>query len=299
MAARVNGSTRAAAATSLAVAFVVPFAPVRAVGAQELPAAVLLRTHAGDGIDDGTARGFDRVLRQRIDSLGVVAVEGSVELDLEDVELALGCIGESEACLRAVAEQAGATILVFASIDTSEGTSIVSVLRFDARDGSLRRAVRTSDEAGGVLAAAEPLARELWDLPAVAAPPMDDPPRPTAGAPGLSPWPFVVTGLGAVALVGGSIALGLGFSDRDAYGRARPATPAESDAALARLDAAQTELLAGTVLLVVGGAIAATGTGWALGAGREDGASPLSVLPLVSPDGAGVLLAGALPAGVL
>ena len=60
------------------------------VGAQDRPTAVLLRTHAGEGIGEGTVHGYDRVLRQRIEAAAVVTIEGSVELDLEAVQLALG-----------------------------------------------------------------------------------------------------------------------------------------------------------------------------------------------------------------
>ena len=147
---------------------------------------------------------------------------------------------------------------------------------------------------------AEPLARELWDLPAVTPERDDDVVPPPAATPGLSPWPFVLVGVGGAALIGGAVALGLGFSDRDAYAAApQPTNDTEADALAARLSRAQTELLAGSVLCIGGGVIASVGIGWALGAGRDDGSSPLAVLPIVSPDGVGLVVAGSLPGGSL
>lgn len=263
--------------------------------------AVLLRTEAGSGVDDGMARGFDRVLRERLTALDVVEIEGSVELDLEQVQLALGCIGESAACLGAVAAETESEVLVFASIEHTGSTYVVSAQRFDREGDSLRRAVRTVDSDAGVLEAADPLVRELWDLPAPTplegsgeAPVDHAPPRA-----GISPWPPVLLGLGAAALVSGGVALAIGFGDRDAYVAARPTSDAEADAARARLDAAQAELAAGSILLALGGALAVAGTGWLLGAGNEDGTSPLAIAPWASPDGAGVFAAGTLPGGVL
>lgn len=293
------------AAIAAATAVVIALVHASPSAAQDaLPTLVLLRTHAGASELEGTARGFDRVLRQRLDALGVVRIEGSVELDLEDVQLALGCMGESEACLRAVAEQAGATELLFASLDRAGAELVVSVLRFDAASGALRRAVRTVRDEAAVLETAAPVARELWDLPPVPdADVVADDGRgaaPTLITPGLSPWPFVLLGVGAAALAGGGVALGLGLSDRDTYVGLRPTTPGEVDQAEATLGQAQNELLAGTVLLAAGGALAAVGIGWALGAGREDGSSPLAtVTPLLSPAGAGALVTIELSGGPL
>jgi hypothetical protein len=132
--------------------------------------ATILRTHGSEGCPGGDrARGFDRVLRQRLDALDVVDIAGSVELDLEAVQLALGCMGESVECLRSAATQAEAEVLVYASIERA-GTTVVSVMRFDATSGTLRRAVRTVDSDAAVLASADPIVRELWDVAVIDTP---------------------------------------------------------------------------------------------------------------------------------
>ncbi len=264
--------------------------------AQARPSATILRTHVGDGASEATGRGFDRVLRQRLDALEVAQVAGSVELDLESVQLALGCMGESAECLRAAATQAGAEILVFASIESS-GSLVVSVMRFDAADGRLRRAVRTVDSEAAVLEAAEPLARELWDLPPVVeqADPVITPVTPST--PSISPGPLVLVGLGGAAVIVGAVLLGHASYLGDLYRTANPRTMAEVDQANAALSGSQDESLVGTVLLAAGGAIAIAGTIWLLAAGNDDGSSPLAVVPFVSPDGVSLSLAGTLPGG--
>lgn len=266
--------------------------------AQGRPAATILRTHVGTGASEATGRGFDRVLRQRLDALGVVQMAGSVELDLESVQLALGCMGESVECLRAAATQANTEILVFASIESS-GSLVVSVMRFDATEGRLRRAVRTVDSEAAVLEAAEPLARELWDLPPVAsvADPVVGPVTPPSRS--VSAAPIVVTAIGGAVLIGGAVSLILGASTHDAFRRSTPDTPAEVDATIDLLNTAQLEQLLGSVLLAAGGAVTIAGLIWLLAAGNEDGSSPLAVLPVVTPDQMSLTLAGTFSLGGL
>lgn len=266
--------------------------------AQARPTATILRTHVGDGASEATGRGFDRVLRQRLDSLRVAEITGSVELDLESVQLALGCMGESVECLRAAATQAGSETLVFASIESS-GSIVVSVMRFDATEGRLRRAVRTVDTEAAVLEAAEPMARELWDLPPVAeqADPVVTPVTPPSRS--LSPGPLVLVAIGGASLIAGAVLIGHAAYLGDIYRTANPRTEADVNAATAALRGSQDESVAASVLLAAGGAIAVAGTIWLLAAGNEDGSSPLAVLPFVSPDGVSLTLAGTLPTGGL
>ena len=269
--------------------------------AQAAPSATLLRTHASDGVSDGAARGFDRVLRQRVDELDGVEIAGSVELDLESVQLALGCMGESVECLRAAAGQAGSELLVFASIESVGSSLVVSVMRFDAAPGVLRRALRTVSSEAEVLESAAPIVRELWDLPPIAQEPpeTDPPPPPPAPSRSLAPLPIVVAGVGGVTLVGGVVAMILGAVNRDAYAASRPTTPAQVDATLALLSTAEDQQRAGVALLIAGGVVSIAGAAWALAAGNEDGSSPLALSPMLGDGQVGMLLAGQLPGGAL
>lgn len=272
------------------------FACFASPAAAQRSTATILRTHGGDGVPEATARGFDRVLRQRLDALDVVDITGSVELDLEAVQLALGCMGESVECLRSAASQAEAEVLVYASIERS-GATVVSVMRFDATSGTLRRAVRTVDSDAAALASAEPIVRELWDVPIVDAPP---PPstEPRARA-GLSPWPLVLAGVGGAALIAGGVLAGVGASSASEYVSLRPTSEQEVDSARRTLERAQSEQTAGGVLLVAGAVLAVGGVVWALAAGNDDGSSPLAVMPIVSPTGAALVLSGTFPNGGL
>ena len=284
---------------ALALGVLAPVLVPSAGAAQSRTAATILRTHVGGGASESAGRGFDRVLRQRLDALDVVEVAGSVELDLESVQLALGCMGESVECLRAAASQAGTEILVYASIESS-GSIVVSVVRFDATEGRLRRAVRTVDSEAAVLEAAEPLARELWDLPPIEAP-VDDtvivPVTPPSRSLGVGP--IVVTAVGGAAVLAGAILLGHAAYLGGVYTSANPTNAMQVDQATAALRGSQDESLIGTVLLAAGGAVVVGGIVWLLAAGNEDGSSPLAVLPFVSPDGVSLTLAGTFPGGGL
>jgi hypothetical protein len=258
--------------------------------------ATILRTHGSEGVPEATARGFDRVLRQRLDALDVVDIAGSVELDLEAVQLALGCMGESVECLRSAATQAEAEVLVYASIERA-GTTVVSVMRFDATSGTLRRAVRTVDSDAAVLASADPIVRELWDVAVIDTPPPLEAPPPRATS--VSPWPLVLAGTGGAALIAGGVLAGVGASSASEFVALRPGSEQEVDAARRTLERAQTEQTAGGVLLVAGAAMAIGGVVWALAGGNDDGTSPLAVIPVVSPAGAALVLSGTIPNGGL
>lgn len=268
------------------------------VVAQERPTASILQTQRSSGVDEGTGGAFDRMVRQRLDALGVVRVSGSVVLDLEQVQIALGCMGETAQCMAAVTSELGVNVLLVPSLDRTDEQLVASVLLFDARDQSQRRAIRQASSQTALLEEVEPMLRELFGLP-----PIEEHHEPGAAADetpqipppaGLSVVPFVLIGVGAAALVGGAISGWLAQSDGDAFARASPRTEAEVNAAYARRAQAETEALAANVLFIAGGAIAAGGLVWLLAAGNEDGSSPLAVMPYAGPDGGGLVLAGAL-----
>lgn len=264
--------------------------------AQDAPVTATILQSQRTGVAEGLGAAFDRTLRSRLDALHVVDTAGAVALDLEQIQLALGCMGETTECLSGVATETGVTIVLVPSLAQAGATTQATVLLFDSRDSTMRRAVReaTGDDAEAqLLAGTEGLLRELFGLPAVSV--EDEPdvvPTPTQPAVALSPVPFVLIGAGAAALVGGIIAGVLSTSDADAYARARPTTNAEVDAMLSLFSRAETEALAANVLYVAGGLLVAAGVVWELAAGREDGSSPLSLAPSVGPGSVGLALGG-------
>jgi hypothetical protein len=253
----------------------------------------VLRTQVED-VPAGEAAAFDRTLRARLDALGVVRTEGAVALDLEEAQLATGCMGETVECLTPIAEAQGTPLLVVPSLARAGDTTLVTVLVFDQRDGSIRRGVReqTGHELAALLAGVDGLLREVFGLPP--APLSDEAPVESAppAASGLAPAPIVVIAVGAAALVGGAIAGSLSLSDASAVTSATPATPADVDALDPLVARQNAEALAADVLSIAGGVIAVGGLAWMLAAGRDDGGSPIAVAPIVSPTQVGLALAG-------
>lgn len=288
-----------AAGNILAWSVMVPAASAQG----ERPAATVLVTQR-TGVDEGTGAAFDRTLRARLDALEVVAVGGAVALDLEQIQLALGCLGETTACLSQVATETEAVIVVVPSLAQAGDTLLATILVFDARDGSLRRTTREAEGRGAtetLLGAVEGMLREAFGLPAVeqiTASEVGDPPTPVTppARPGLSPAPIVVLSVGVLSLLGGAIAGGLYFADASAY--AQPITTAEQrDALDAIRERGNAEGLAATILSIGGGVLAAGGLVWLLLGGREDFSSPLAVTPMFSPDGAQIVLSGRFAEG--
>lgn len=294
-------------ACSLVASIALAAAPCRA---QERPGAALLQTSRSSGVEEGTAGAFDRMIRQRLDELEVVRVGGSIALDLEQLQLALGCMGETVSCLEAVSNEVGAPIVIVPALNRAGTELVATMLLFDIRDGAQRRVVRqaSGDTAPTqILEGIDGMLRELFDLPAavVADPdPEPDPdvvpgpeadpdpdPVPARVAPGLSPVPFVLIGTGAAALIAGVVVGAMSQSSADEY-RAEVASREQVDAARAILSRAEGEALAANVLMIAGGVIAAGGVIWLLAAGNDDGSSPLAVAPMIGPDGVGVVVAG-------
>ncbi len=259
-------------------------------GAQDAPRAAVLRTSGG-----GDAAGaYDRLLRERMQSLEAARIEAGVELDLEQVQLALGCMGETAQCLGAVASELHVDLVISPSLAEVDGEWMAAATLFDARTNEVRRAVRRGPSAASLLGSAESLLRELFGLPPAATGSHDAgegtgsaaPP-----APGVSPAPIVLIAVGGAALIAGAISAGLGAADAGAYTSAAPMTSAEVDRAEATLSRAQTEYLVGDILLAGGAALAIGGVVWLLAAGREDGSS-LALVPSVGPTTAGLAVSG-------
>lgn len=265
--------------------------------AQELPSAAVLETQAGTGVEPGTDGAVDRMVRARLDGLNVVRTSSGVALDLAEVQLALGCVGETAECLAPVANELSVQLLLIPALDQTDGDLMLTITLFDREASTLRRVVR---QASGENARAELLdavdgqLRELFGLPAV---PVEEEGHENGGpvAPPtsneLSPGPFVLMGLGAVAL-GVGIGLGVAFLDeQDAYAMLMGTSKQELDEAFSR---AETLAIAADVLMIGGGAIAVAGLIW-LVVDLTDGVSSAEttrLTPLIGPSFAGLAVQG-------
>lgn len=266
----------------------------RGVAAQERPTATILTTQL-TGVEPGEGAAFDRTLRARLDALQVVRTEGAVALDLEQIQLALGCMGETTECLSAVATETGTPIIVVPSLAAAGRTVVATVLVYDERDRTMRRGTRevTASDTAALLGGVEGLLREVFGLPPVAEHEGDEPPTTPAASHSLSIAPPIVIGIGALALLAGAIVGGLSLADASTFQSTRFSTQAEVDAGLDGLLARQrAEAFAADGLLIGGAVVAVAGLVWMLVAGNDDGSSPLALTPIAGPSDVGLALAG-------
>ncbi len=259
------------------------------------PSAAVLATQAPD---EETSGALDRMIRARLDGLDVARTASGVALDLSEVQLALGCTGETVECLSPVADELSVQLLLIPTLDENDGHLMLTIALFDRQAETIRRVVRetSGDQArADLLASVDGALRELFDLPApepepVATPaPASPPATPTAHGP--SPASFVVMGVGVVA-VGVAIGMSVAFLDaRSQWRMARPTDVASVDAANAAFDRAQSFAIAADVLYVAGGLAIAAGLTWLLvDVLGSDGET--QVAPVVGPNTVGLVARG-------
>jgi hypothetical protein len=317
----------------LASSFAGALVCVFAIGAQRVqaegdsnarrPTAVLLATAGAP--TDGEA--LDSVLHAALEELGVVNITAQPGMDLGAVQLALDCVAESAQCLQAVAAQSGVQMLIAPKVQRTAAELIFSLLRFDTRDGQMRRVLRR--QRGHVLNAATldalpGMLRELFELaakseavvaapvPPVAAPlpsaataPVASVAPPLPDAPidlesrsrPLPVAPLILAGAG-VLVVGGGIVAGLMMQQTQAdYDKLRPSTTSEMDlvdSAVQKRRSGETLATLANVLFVLGGATVAAGGIWLaveLSTAQHHGYESLTALrPLVGPNQFGLVL---------
>jgi hypothetical protein len=228
-------------------------------GDAEPPTAAVLQTTASDGRDAGTAGSIERVVRARLDALTVVRVTGTPALGLADLQLAVGCMGETAACLRAVAEQVGVDALILSHLDRAGDGLMLTITHFDARQGKRSSVVRRDRGPGAanrLVGGVDAQLRELFKLP----PPVArEDGAGLEGDRGRSPLPFVVLGTGVAALAAGGV---LGFVSRrthDDYASTEVRTVADAEHAQSLLARSERQARAAHALFGVGGGLVLTG----------------------------------------
>jgi hypothetical protein len=136
--------------------------------AAPLPRAAVMQATAGSPELEPTAGALEQVIRIRLDQLDVVETEGTPALALDELQLALGCVGESRACLTSVALQLEVALLLLINLDAAGNEKVLTLRLFDQRDGTVKSAAH---RAGGtnadpeLLDAVDPLLRRLFGLP--------------------------------------------------------------------------------------------------------------------------------------
>lgn len=271
-----RGSAAGCLAAFLWVASVAVPASAQKASAK-LPAAALFAT-SGSKSNTGP---LDSVLHATLEKLEVVDVRARPGMDLNAVQLAIDCVSESAQCLRAVATESGTQILIAPSLESTGSELVLSVLRFDMRDGTMKRVARrqpgTSVQAE-MLDAVPGLLRELFGLPEPqpapqpsAAPeeavgtqlPLIEPPQePESVSRPMPIGPWLVAGAGVLVLGGGVVFGVMKNSTQEDYDSLQIRDKGDVNEAIELRDRAQTQATVANVLFAIGGAAVVAGGIW-------------------------------------
>ncbi|HKU36587.1 MAG TPA: hypothetical protein VJR89_00530, partial [Polyangiales bacterium] len=263
------------------------------------------------------AAALDPVLASTLGEVSGIELAATPAIDLTSAQLAIDCVGETADCLRATAQQTGTAGLLAPSVRRDAESTTVTLLYYQTGDAPIRRAERRySGERQGqqALEGARGMLEELFPAPAPPpiaagepapepAPAAAIPPPTTATAPrssarGVPILPVILGGVG-VALLGTSVAFGvMAKSTEDAYSKLDLEDEPDTEEALEKLDAAQTQATVCNVTLGLGiGALVAGGVllFWQLKErGKEDRAQ---LTPSVGPGQVGLTLTAAWDGG--
>lgn len=271
---------------------------------EDPPSTAVLETQA-DAADRGLSGAVERVLRAELDDLEVVDVAGTPALDLEDLQLAVGCVGETADCLTAVTEQLEVEALVLSTVDRAGDAKVLTVTFFDARRGERDSVVRRVEGRGAdnrLLEGIDAQLRELFGLPAPAEPegaaPLDPPGAEAdeVDGEGLPALPFVLAGVGVAALAAGGTLGVLGNANGDDYAALEVRNSVDAEEASDLYTKADRQAKAAYGLFAAGGALVVSGVVlFFVMRGPDDEEEPpsdVTVVPSLGPTGGGLSVAG-------
>lgn len=161
-------------------------------------------------------------------------------LDIDDIQLALGCAGQDPPCLMALARQLRVQTLVLVRASAPEA---VALERIDGASGTTHSVVR------GAASDVAVLARGLFEGVAV------EPSRSLA-------LPLVAAGAGVATLIAAAVVGALAGSAEADYTAAAITSRSDVDGALDTLSRAEGRATASTVLWIIGGVLTAGGGAW-------------------------------------
>jgi len=280
----------------------------RTAEGQDRPLTAVLHPTASGANATALGDAFERVLRARLDSLGVVTLSGTPAVSFSDLQLAVGCLGETNECFSAIAAQLGVQAMVLTNVQVLGTETIVTVSFVDTREAAAPgQVVRRASGEGAeqeILDAIEGMLRELFDLPEPEPPPeilmapsvpaVRDP-QPRDQAPTGSSFPIVpviVMGAG-VAIAGTGAIFGLLASGSESdYESAPTTTAADVDHALDLQSTAESQAMMANILLAVGAGTIATGIVLLFVMDSGDEESPVAVAPVVGPGAFGLSITG-------
>jgi hypothetical protein len=288
----------------------VPSSSASASSKEKLPNAVLFST----GGSRASIGPLDSVIQAALERLGVVNIASRPGMDLNAVQLAIDCVSETQSCLRAVANQTQAQILIAPSLQSTQSELVVSLLRFDVADGQMRRVLRRQPGTSlkpETLDAVPSMLRELFNIPeptpqpapvasestttepegtdsaTTLLPPIIEPPQEPASSGPLPVGPFLLAGAGALVLGGGAVVGAIMLSTQDDYNTLRISNERDVTKANDLKDSAKTQAVIANVMYGVGGAMLVAGGIWLAVAlsqpARRDDDWRTAVVPAVGP----------------
>jgi hypothetical protein len=272
----------------------------------ELPKAALLST-AGAAASgrDGV---LDSVVQTALEKLGVVSVTARPGMDLGAIELAIDCVGETPACLRAVASQSEVQIVIAPALQRGGQELVLTLLYFDAAgEGELRRVTHRqngSELAPETLDAVPDLLATLFRRtnPTAEAAPASEPAPEPARAPSADAnssagsavpiAPLLLGGAGVVVLGSGLVVGLIAKGTQSDYGKLPVNDGAQAKIASDKLSSGRSQALISNVLLGVGAAALVAGGVWlALALSQHEQAAPqTALLPVAAPGQLGLVL---------
>ncbi len=201
-----------------------------------------------------------RAVRAEVEHLFPGQLRPTPPIDFEGLQLALGCVGESAACMSAMAKQVQADTLVIVRVTDLDRGYEVSLDRVSGASGNKlgaeRRRVAADDGGARALDVVPEVVPVLFGRPPPAPPPL------VLEKPGPSPYPMVAAGVGVAGIVVGAIFGAMASSSESDYA-SRAITSRESvNAALLDLDRAEGRATTANVFFVVGGVVLAGGLTW-------------------------------------
>jgi hypothetical protein len=280
--------------------------------------AVVLQTGSTRDLRE-LAQATGRLIRVEVDRSGVVQTQGTPALYLEDLQMALGCLGETPECLTVVAQELNVTRLVYATLTRSGARLLLTLVYFDGAEVHLvTRGVEAPAPDAAILDAVPPMVREVFGLAPLAVDPravaeaetrptqtrdvgpVDDASEPAAPRDphGVRMGAYISGGVAVASLVAGAVLLARRASAEDEYRNTPTDTAAGVDDALAARDRGLRLGNAAVGVLAVGGAAAVTSV--LLGvltrkrAGSQDEPPPVSASVIVGPGVVGLHLRGSL-----
>jgi len=251
---------------------------------------------------------LDSVIQAALEKLAVVNIASRPGMDLNAVQLAIDCVSETPQCLRAVATQTQAQVLIAPSLQNTQSELVLSLLRFDTSDGQMRRVLRRQPGTSlksETLDSVPSMLRELFNVPepepqppAVAAdttryetsesslPPIIEPPQEPARSRALPLGPFLLAGGGALTLGTGAVFGAMFLSTNDDFNTKRVSTERDVSAVQDLKDKAKAQATIANVLYGVGGAMMIAGGIWlavALSQPAERDDWQTAVVPAIAP----------------